>query len=111
MEDQWYPKTQNIPFNEEDGTGVLLSYNWSQEGNPSIMLIYFGNEKYHETMLNFETNYHGKENIENCWRGFMELQEKKELTLDSVCSKIENILITEDAAKIAKKVREIEGAK
>jgi len=99
----WIPKKSNIMFDDEEGVGIHLSYNWSSENKPSAMFIYWGNEKYKETMMSFGSEQYGKDKIEKYWKEILELEINKKLTLDTLCDIIENNFIPEEILKKVKK--------
>ena len=93
MEEAWIPQKSSLSFDDDEGVGIILSYNWSAEHKPSSMFIYWGNEKYREQLWNFTTEKFGKEKVENYWKNILKLDKNKKLNLDSLCDNIESTFL------------------
>jgi predicted transcriptional regulator len=99
MTEYWNPEKGNVMFDDEKKVTIILSYNWSPQGKPSSLFIYWGNEKYQEFVQTFSAEKFGREKIEKYWSKILELDKNKKLTLDTLCDTIETTFIPEEMLK------------
>ena len=107
MDAPWIPEKSNILFRDGKNVPIILAYEWSPEGKPSAMFVYFGNKEYKELLWTFSAERYGRERVEKYWSRILELDKNKILTLDSLCNTIENTFIPEEVLKIIKNKRKI----
>ncbi len=101
------PEKANILFRDDKNVPIILSYEWSPEGKPSAMFVYFGNKKYKEWLWTFSAERYGRDKIEEYWRNILELDKNKKLTLDTLCNTTETTFIPEEILKSLKDERKI----
>lgn len=107
MNNYWIPEKSNILFRDDKNVPIILSYEWSTEGKPSAMFVYFGNKEYKEWLWTFSAEIYGREKIEEYWNKILELDKTKKLTLDNLCNAIETTFIPEEALKKIKDEKKI----
>lgn len=103
----WMPEKANILFRDDKNVPIILSYEWSPEGKPSAMFVYFGNKEYHENLLIFDSERYGREKVEEYWRKILQLDKTKSLTLDSICEATEKTFIPEEILKSLKDEKKV----